>query len=75
MGRRMSEKSVKLEVRIWFEEDTGRIHLEGRLAGRHMFISTVNADPASKRGHPNLFGKLARCLREAGAPAPDATSD
>ena len=38
-----------------------------RVAGLH---TTVSADPTGRRGHPNLFGKLAKCLKEAGAPAP-----
>jgi hypothetical protein len=60
--------SVYLDVGIWYDDEQGHIHMTARnVEGFH---TTVNADPASKRGHPNLFGKLARCLREAGAPAP-----
>jgi len=39
------------------------------------FHTTVNNNPTSKRGHPNLFAKLSRALKEAGAPSPDIESD
>ena len=58
--------SVDLEIRIWYDEGQGSIHIAG--SGLH---SHVNANPDSKRGHPNLFRKLAQCLREAGKPAPE----
>lgn len=61
-------KSVYLDVTIWYAEDTGKIHIVvPAVQGVH---TTVNDNPESKRGHPNLFMKLARCLRKAGAPAP-----
>ncbi|MER8465990.1 hypothetical protein [Mesorhizobium sp. M1396] len=59
-------KSTKLNVSVWYSEKSNRIHIAG--GG---FRSTVNADPDSKRHHPNLFKKLARYLRDAGLPAPD----
>ncbi|MGI9488091.1 MAG: hypothetical protein ACR2RF_19870 [Geminicoccaceae bacterium] len=60
--------SVYFEVGVCFNQDTGKIHITGKdVEGFH---TTVNADPQSKRGHPNLFMKLARCLRDAGAPHP-----
>ena len=34
------------------------------------FHTTVRRDPNLKRGHPNLFNKLARYLRENNATAP-----
>jgi hypothetical protein len=50
------------------DEEQGHIHLTARnVKGFH---TTVTSDPASKRGHPNLFNKLAKCLRDAGAPHP-----
>lgn len=59
-------KTVYLDnVSIWWREDTGRIHI--RFEDK---ISTVSPDPLSKRGNPNLFWKLAECLRAAGAPHP-----
>jgi hypothetical protein len=62
-------KSVYLSVGVWYDEDQGHIHLTAKDV--HGFHTTVSPDPNSKRGHPNLFGKLAKCLRDAGAPAPD----
>jgi len=59
-------KTVKLDVGIWFNEKTGHIHI----AAPGSFISTVSNDPASKRYHPNLYRKMAKALREAGAAAP-----
>lgn len=60
-------RTVRLDVGIWYNEASGHIHV----AAKDSFISTVSADPASKRYHPNLYRKLADCLRNAGAPAPD----
>lgn len=60
-------KTVKLDVGIWFNEKSGHIHV----AAAGSFISTVSNDPGSKRYHPNLYMKMAKALREAGAPAPD----
>jgi hypothetical protein len=59
-------KSVGLQVNIWYNERSGHIHI----AAKDAFISTVSNDPASRRYHPNLFGKMARRLREHGVPAP-----
>lgn len=62
-------KSVHLDkVRIWWNEQSGRIHISA--GGPHAFISTVSEDPTSKRGNPNLYYKLAKCLGQAGAPHP-----
>ena len=60
-------KTVRLDVGIWYNEATRHIHI----AAKDSFISTVSPDPESKRFHPNLYRKLATCLREAGAPAPE----
>ena len=43
--------------------------------GDAAFHSTVNANPQSKRGNPNLFHKLAKCLRAVGAPHPPIPED
>jgi hypothetical protein len=62
-------KSVYLELGIWYDEAQGHIHLTAKnVPGFH---TTVSANPTSRRGHPNLFGKLAKCLRDSGAPASD----
>ena len=65
-------KAVSTEVGFWLEKD-GSIHLTikedptGHVA--------VNADPRRRNGHPTLFRRLAKALREAGAPAPEFTDD
>ena len=59
-------KSVKLEVRVWWDSDARMI----KIAGPGLTASTVSNEPNSKRYHPNLFRKLAKVLRDAGAPAP-----
>jgi len=62
-------KTASLELNLWFNEKNQSIDLATKdLNG---FVSTVNAKPGSKRRHPNLFWKLARCLKEAGAPHPE----
>ncbi|MGI9486666.1 MAG: hypothetical protein ACR2RF_12455 [Geminicoccaceae bacterium] len=70
-----SEKTIYLNVGVWYDPDGDKIHLATKDAGG--LISTINADPDSKRGHPNLFMKLARCLRDARVPHPaiEATND
>ncbi len=68
---RKSEKGGKtayLNVGVWYNSKMGHIHLT--LPNSGWFHSTVTGDPKSKRGHPNLFGKLARALKEAGVPGP-----
>jgi hypothetical protein len=62
----MDGKSVQLNVRVWYDARSGHI----KLAGKGLTASTVSNDPDSVRYHPNLYRKLARLLREAGAPAP-----
>ena len=62
-------KTVYLDVSIWYNDEQDAIHIAAPgVEGLH---STVNADPASKRGNPNLYWKLAKALRQAGAPHPD----
>ena len=72
---RISEpgNSVYLGVGIWYDERQGHIHITAK--GVPGFHTTVAPDPRSKRGHPNLFEKLAKCLRDSGAPAPAKVSD
>ena len=56
------------DVGVWWNESQDNIHITVKgVAGFH---STINANPQSKRGNPNLFYKLAECLREVGAPHP-----
>lgn len=54
------------EVRVWYDS-MGHIHLTNG-----EFITTVNADPVSKRGHPHLYNHLAACLKGAGVESPQA---
>jgi len=62
----MTAKSLKLELRVWY--DTRSRHI--KLAGPGLTASTVSNDPTSVRYHPNLYRKLARALSDAGLPAP-----
>jgi hypothetical protein len=60
--------SVYMNIGIWLNRETGAIHMTSSdVAGFH---TTINADPKSKRGHPNLYKKLSKCLKAAGAPHP-----
>jgi hypothetical protein len=61
-------KTVYLRIGVWWNEEQGHIHIAAQdVEGFH---TTVNDDPESMRGHPNLFRKLAGVLRDAGAPYP-----
>jgi hypothetical protein len=62
-----------MEVGIWWDEAQGHIHLTAKnVSGFH---TTITDDRSSKRGHPNLFMKLAKVLRDAGAPHPAIMED
>ena len=63
----MSAKSVKIELRVWYDDKSKQI----KLAGPGLTASTVSNDPQSVRYHPNLYRKLTNFLRESGVPAPD----
>jgi hypothetical protein len=65
--------SVYLDLGVWYDEEQGHIHLTAK--GVPGFHTTVAPNPESKRGHPNLFGKLAKVLKDAGAPHPDLEED
>lgn len=67
-GGTTAAKTATVQMSLWFNAETGHIHLAA--PGSSWFITTVCNTPASKRGHPNLFGKLARLLDEAGLPGP-----
>jgi hypothetical protein len=60
-------KSVYLRVGFWLQ-DNGSIHLTG--PGVPGFHVTINKDPVRKNGHRTLYNRLAKCLREMGAPSP-----
>ena len=62
-------ETVYLEIGIHYVKAKDHILLSTR--DTFSSITTINRDPASKRGHPNLFAKLAKVLEEAGAPHPE----
>ena len=62
-------KSVYLEIGIWYDEQQEAIHITAKDIPD--FHTTVRRKPESKRGHPNLFDKLSKCLRDNDAPAPE----
>jgi hypothetical protein len=63
-------KTIYLEnVGVWYDAPNGQIHMT--VPGSGWFHTTVSDNPDSARGHRNLFAKLARALKEAGAPHPD----
>jgi hypothetical protein len=64
-------KTARLDVGIWFNKDTGRIHI----AAIDHFISTVSNDPRSKRYHPNLYKKRSAALRNADKPHPNPSPE
>jgi hypothetical protein len=64
-------KSINLNLGVWYDEKSRHI----KVAGPGLTASTVSNDPASKRYHPNLYRKLAKALRDAGAPAPETGRD
>ena len=72
-GIRKSAKgqgTAYLEMGVWYDAKSGHIRLS--VPKSDWFITTVCNDPKSKRCHANLYGKLARALKEAGMPAPEA---
>jgi hypothetical protein len=58
-----------LSIGAWYDAKTGHIHLTLPHSG--WFHTTVVSDAGSKRGHPNLYAKLSRALKEASVPAPE----
>ena len=71
---RISEpgNSIYFEIGVWYEKETGNIHIASNDVAN--FHTTVRRDAKLKRGHPNLFRKLAKVLRDGGAPAPQEGS-
>jgi hypothetical protein len=66
---RLSKKgrSVYTEVGFWLDKN-GSIHLA--IKGDPSGHVAVYSDPARPNGHRTLYARLAKALREAGAPAP-----
>jgi hypothetical protein len=61
-------KSVYVKMGMWLEKD-GSIHFSA--PGVHGFHVAVNREPEKRNGHPTLYKRLAKCLRDMGAPAPE----
>jgi hypothetical protein len=57
-------KSVYVRMGVWWDENQGHIHLTA--PGVEGFHTTLNSTPGSN----NLFRKLAKLLRDEGAPHP-----
>ena len=53
--------SIYLEIGVWYDKATDSIHIASNDAPD--FHTTVRADAKLKRGHPNLFRKLAKVLQ------------
>lgn len=62
-------KTAEVTIGLWFDEEAGDIHVRIPDHG----LSTIDADSASKRGHPHLYNKLAKVLRDRGKPHPPMT--
>lgn len=63
-----SVKTRNFTFSIWYDEETEHIHLAA--PDTVWFHSTINNRENSLRRHANLYMKLGRLLREAGASAP-----
>lgn len=65
-------KSVHFEVGIWCDKKD-IIHVTcNEIDDFHI---AVNPEPERPNGHPTLYRRLAKCLKEAGAPAPSIEDD
>lgn len=67
----MSGKYIEMNVRFWYDDEQLTINMATKDGSG--FITTINREPANPCGHPNLFNKLAKCLRDADKPAPSPT--
>ena len=68
-GRAARVRPVYVDVGIRFSDGTGEVHMA--VTGFKSAHVTATNKPTSARGHPELYGKLALVLKEAGAPYPD----
>lgn len=66
-------KSIYFEIGVWYDETDDSIHIASNDVAD--FHTTVRANAKLKRGHPNLFKKLSKILRENDAPAPQNPPD
>lgn len=60
--QRSTKKTAYMEIGVWLGND-GHIRIARKGGG---FISTVSADPESKRYHPHLYKKLKEVLQNLG---------
>lgn len=67
MERSEKGNTVYLRVGIWYGN---KGHIRIATSDEPAFISSVSRDAKSKRGNPNLYKKLRKCLEEAGVPEP-----
>jgi hypothetical protein len=68
---RVSRKgnTVYARVGFWYDEEEGKIHMTfGGIPNGHV---AVHPDPSKRQGHPTLFRRLEKALRDRGAPAPN----
>lgn len=63
--------SVSLEVLFWWDASDKAIHVATNDPDAPTFHIAVRPDKSKPSGHPYLFRELTKCLRQAGAPAPD----
>ena len=59
---------VSFPVSVWYSPDTGNIHIARPTDQK--FRTTIAPDANSACGHPSLYTKLSKALRDAGAPHP-----
>ena len=72
MRKSQPGNSIYVEIGVWYDEARGNIHIASNdVSGFH---TTVRSDARQKRCHPNLFGNLAKLLRDNDAPAPPEVS-
>ena len=67
MERSEKGNTVYLRVGIWYGN---KGHIRIATSDEPAFISSVSRDAKSKRGNPNLYKKLKKCLEEADVPEP-----
>ena len=67
----LPRKTARVTIGVWYDQQDGEIHLSIPDFG----LSTISSDREKKRGHPHLFNKLAKVLREQGKPHPPIVED
>ena len=62
-----NQKRARIEIEFWFEED-GSIRVTSD-AGPDFHVR-VRAEPLKRNGHPSLYRRLARILKDASTAIP-----